>query len=212
MEPNQPSQQYPAPAPANPSPNQYDFINNPTKPVKKSLFSFGGGKTKILVIVLLVLGLLAVLIIVGNLLIGGGGSDRESILTVVKKQNELILFTKEGADNAGGNEALSLAYSTRLAIITQQNSTLRLLQKNGKAVKPKEYAAGISSKATAELATAERNGRFDEVFINLLKEQLTEYQRDLKSANNVLTSQSAKLLIAQSYEDTGLLLSSKPTN
>jgi hypothetical protein len=56
------------------------------------------------------------------------------------------------------------------------------------------------------LETAERNGRFDEAFTAVIQQELEEYQAELKTANNSVQTKSTKIVLAESFEDAGLLL------
>ncbi len=199
---------FPAPNidPAHPS--QYDFITNPAKTAKKPPLLSKGNRSGLIKLVLIVLGVL-VLITAAVSMLFGGDSNRETLLTVARKQSQIISIAESGADKAGSNQAKALALSTQLTITTDQWALINQLTKNGGKVKGKEYKSTPSSQVTSELATAERNGRFDEVFSNIIKQELAEYQRDLQTANSSVSSKSAKLLLAKDYENAGLLLDTK---
>ncbi len=200
-----PKQDFPAPAAGAVQPGQYDFITNPAKPAKKSLFSSGkGNKSGLLIMIAASVGLLTVILLVGSLFLGGS-SDKQALLPVAKKQSEIIAVTTVGARDAGSTQAQSLAAAVQLSITTEQLNLLAQLSKKDK-VKPKDYAALPSAKVTADLETAQRNGRFDEVFNNVIKQELTEYQQEIRTANSAVSSKKTKAVLAQDYENVGLLL------
>lgn len=207
MDPNQPGQQLPPSQPTQ-EPGAYDFITNPAQPKKRSLLN-GGDKKGFLIMVLGGLGIVTLLVLIGGLVFGGD-SDRETLLDVAKQQSAIIEIAETGNEKAGTNQAKSLALTTQLTITTQQTDLVNQIAKTGK-VKEKSYASGASSKITSELEAAELNGRFDEVFSNILKQELTEYQQEIKVANSKVSSKKAKKLLADDYEQTALLLSI-PTN
>lgn len=199
----------PAPPPQGPQP-QYDFITNPIKPPKRGLFSFGkGNRSGLLIIIAGGLVLLTVLLVVGSLLFGGT-SDKEALLRVAQKQSEIIAVSEIGEKDGGGNQARSLALAVKLTVTTEQQAMVAQIAKRDK-VKAKEYAAEPSAEVTKQLETAQRNGRFDEVFNNVIKQELTEYQQELRTANSAVTSKTAKRLLAKDFENVGLLLST-PSN
>jgi len=205
MDPNQPHQDFPAPQPQQVQPGHYDFITNPAKPGKKSLFSFGkGNKSGMLIIIAGGIGLFALILLVGSLFFGGG-SNKDTLLGVAQKQSEVIAVAGIGAEDGGSNQAQSLALAVQLSVTTEQQALVTQISKKDK-VKPKEYAAGASSEVTTQLETAQRNGRFDEVFYNVIKQELTEYQQVLKTANAAVTSKSTKAVLASDYENVGILL------
>jgi len=206
MDPTQqPNQSFPAPPSQSQQPGQYDFIMNPQKPKKKGLFSFGGGKSNILVTVIAAVGGLTLIILVGSMFFGGS-SDKDTLLTVARKQSELIALAEIGADKAGSNQSQSFALSTKMSITTEQQTLVSQMAKREK-VSAKDYADSVDSADETTLETAERNGRFDEVFNNLMKEKLTEYQRVLQTANSQVQGKTSKSILAESFKDTGLLLS-----
>ncbi len=209
MDPNQPNQpppqDFPAPPPASVPPGHYDFITNPAKPAKKSLFSRGGGnKNGLLIIIAGGIGLLTVILLIGSLFLGGE-SNSQTLLSVAQKQSELIAVADLGAEDGGTNATKSLALAVQLSVTTDQNALIAQLSKKDK-LKPKDYAAEPSAEVTSQLETAQRNGRFDEVFANIIKQELTEYQRELQTADAAVSSKSIKELLAQDFENAGLLL------
>lgn len=214
QQPTQPQPQvqtdhlFPAPNIDPGHPSQYDFITNPAKTAKKPPLLSKNNRSGLIKLVLIVLGVL-ILITAAVSMLFGGDSNRETLLTVARKQSQIIAIATSGADKAGSNQAKALALSTQLTITTDQWALINQLTKNGDKVKSKEYSSTPSSQVTSELATAERNGRFDEVFSNIIKQQLAEYQRDLQTANSSVSSKSAKLLLAKDYENAGLLLDTK---
>lgn len=205
---NQQQSQSPQPSPQAEQPvqaGQYDFITNPAKP-KKGMFSFGkGNKTGLLVIVACGLGLFTLLILVGGLLFSGD-SNKDTLLNVAQKQSEVIAVAQLGADDAGTAQAQALALAVQLAVTTEQQAVVAQINKTDE-VKEKDYRAEPSSQVTTDLETAQRNGRFDEVFSNVIRQELTEYQQELRTANNVVSGDTAKTLLAGNFDNASLLLS-----
>ena len=182
---------------------QYDFITNPAKSPKGSLF--GGGKNGILAMIIGGLGLLTIILLLASVLFGGT-SDKEQLLTVAQKQSEVIAIAQLGADDGGTNQAKSFALAVDLAVTTEQQAVVAQISKDGK-IKEKDYAAAPNSAVVTELETAQLNGRFDEVFVNVMKQELTEYQRVLQAANSSSGSQSTKELLARNFDSASLLMS-----
>lgn len=201
MNPDNQAGQAPSPPP---QPVNYDFINNPPKPPKKALFLGGGGKST-WVLLAGGLGLFAVILLLGSLFFGGD-SDKDALLPVAQKQSEIIAISELGVEDAGTNQTKGLAMTVGLSVTTEQQQLVALMYKNGK-VKRKEFAAQPSAEVTTQLENAQKNGRFDEVFTNVINDELTEYQRELKTANNAVSGPKAKALLAKDFESAGLLLS-----
>lgn len=198
MEPSyQPGQGQP-PAPI----SQYDFITNPGKPPKRSFL--GGGKSNILVMVIAGLGLITIILLLASVLFGGS-SDKDQLLVVATKQSEVIAVAEIGAEDGGTNQAQSFALAVKLSLTTEQQAILAQISEDGK-VNKKDYASGPSSEVVTQLETAERNGRFDEVFVNVMKDELEEYQQVLQTANTSAGNASTKELLAADFKNAGLLL------
>jgi len=187
---------------ANPAPAQYDFITNPGKPPKKSLF--GGGKNSLLVMIIAGLGLLTLIILLGSLLFGGA-SDKDQLLILAKKQSEVIAVAQLGAEDGGTNQTLSFALAVQLAVTSEQQGVINQINKSGK-VKAKDYTALPSAEVTTQLEAAQRNGRFDEVFVNVMRQELNDYQKVLQATNSTASSPSTKELLAQDFKSVELLL------
>lgn len=194
-------------APQTQPPGEFDFINNPIKPGKKSLF--GGDRKSMLIIIGGGIGLLTVILLIGSLFFGGD-PDRKVLIDVAQKQSEIISLASMGADDGGTNQTKSFGYSVQLSVTTDQQLLVAQMTKKGK-VKPKEIAAVVSPKLASELEDAQLNGRFDEAFAVAMKQELTEYQQELKAANATVGSEKARELLTKDFDNATLLLST-PTN
>lgn len=159
-------------------------------------------------IVLIGLAVFTVVIIIFAMITGGGNGDKDALLAVARKQNQVLNVSQTGTEKAGGNQAQSIAYNTNLTITTDQKSILSALTAGGAEVKTKELAAGVSSKITQELTTAETNGRFDEVFINIVKSELESYQATLKTTFPNIKSKKSQQKLSEANDNVTLLLES----
>lgn len=187
---------------------QYDFITNPGKPPKRSLFG-GSSTTSLLIKLVVVLVGLVFVILIGSLFFGGKG-EKEALLPVLRKQNTVIATAKLGVEDGGSAQTQAFGSSVQLALTSQQQTLLTQLQKTDK-VNPKDYVAGVASSVQTSLDSAQQNGRFDEAFITAVREELTEYQQVLKTANNAATNKTTKALLAKDFESTTTLLAT-PAN
>lgn len=205
-------QPQPTPPPAAQQPlntGQYDFITSPNTPQKKApLIGFGTLKQKIILIGAAA-GIFIVILLIFSLFGRNDNSSAQNLLSVARKQNQIITLAEEGTDKAGGVQAQNLALNTLLTIRTDQQAVIAQLAKAGKEVKAKDLAVGQDAKLTQELTTAETNGRFDEVFINILKAELTEYQSTLKTSFAATQNQTTRSILSTSNESVTLLLGSQ---
>jgi hypothetical protein len=190
--------------------SQFDFIMNPGKPQKPSLIP-GGPKVKMIVIGLGVTTIVIILLVVIISLFSGGDSTTEALVKIAQQQNEIVRVSEEGAKKAGGEKTKKLATTVNLTVTTDQNSMVAYLAKQKRKVKPKELKLLTNKKTDAELAAASSNGRFDEVFTQIMLEELTEYQASLKSSYNSVGTKG-KDVVNKSYENVTLILKDNPSN
>ena len=184
-------------------PSQYDFITNPVKPPKKSLFG-GAGKNKSNLLIMIAAGLVGFMILVMLVsVILGGSSDKDKLLLVAQQQTSLIALADLGEKKAGDVPAQSLASSVKLAVSTDLRDVVGQLGK----VKPKEYTTGVDSQIAANLTTAETNGRFDEAFMTAVQQELLAYQRALQTASSGVSSPTTKQVLSEEFTNAGVLLS-----
>lgn len=209
MQPNAP----PAPPPYNPQPvekNPYDFLMNPDEP-KKSLLPSGNSKKQRMLIVgagaLIVLMLIA---LIGSFIFGGKPSNSAELLALAKQQNELIRISDIGVQKSRDAQAKDLAQTAKLALTTDQQPLLTALKAQKITVSSKQLAASKNPKNDDILTQAEQANNFDEVFIKTLQEQLTTYQKALKTAyDNPATGKKLKATLAIQYKNASLIINAQ---
>lgn len=189
-------------------PGSYDFITNPAKPPKKGPFAFiTASKSGLLMAVGAGLIVIMLFVILYSVLFGGT-SNRDVLLSVARQQSKVIALSEEGAKNGGTSQTQGFAIAVQLSVETERNQMITLINKSGK-VKTKDFSAGVSAEAEKKLETAQNNGRYDEEFINLLRQELANYQRTLETTNTQVSGPNTKALIASTYANTELLLDIK---
>ncbi len=195
MQPNEPFHSSPQ--------GNYDFILNHGQQPSKSILP-GGGSMKQRIIVVAIGGgiLLLIIIIVFALLLGGGGSS-DQLESIAKTEAELIRISDIGTQKAKGPDARYLAMTTKLSLTSTQKGTLGVL---GKKMSDKELATGRSSQTDATLNQAEQASRFDEVFTDVLKTALADYQKQLQQMYTSTDSNKVKQHLDKSFQQTTLLL------
>jgi hypothetical protein len=204
MPPNNQYPQSPTPPSGNFDSSQYDFIMNPGTPQKKSLLP-GGPKAKMavlfggigLVVVLLLIIILSVL--------SGGSSATDNLVTVARKQNEVIRVADVGTKEATDETTMKLATMTQLVVTTDQKAMIDYLGKEGTKVDAKTLAIGTDTTIAKKLEAAESNGRFDETFTEIILTLLKDYQKSLRTGYEGL-GKNGKQIIDQSYENVSLIL------
>lgn len=206
MDPNQQQPQNQMFSGPNMDPSNYDFITNPQKPPKKPfLGKLTANKTSLLIAVIGGgIGLIIFISLFAALF--GGSSDRETLLRVARSQNSLIALAAVGTEKAGDVPAQSLASSVSLSTTSDQAAIISHISSTDGKVNAKDYSAGLDAKTSQDLTTAETNGRFDEAFLTAVQQALLSYQQSLQTANSDVQSKNAKALIAESFENSQILL------
>mgnify|MGYP007083597512 CR=1 FL=1 len=189
--------------------NQFDFIMNPQKPQKPSLLP-GGPKIKM---VILGLGIVTVVIVLLAIILGvfsSGDATTEALVKISQQQTEIIRIATDGNKKAGSEKTRKLASMTSMTIATDQQNMLSYLAKQKRKVKPKELNLLVDKKTDTKLAAASSNGRYDEVFTQILLEQLTQYQTALKSNFNSV-GDKGKDVLNKSYDNVTLIINDNKT-
>ena len=206
MQPNTP----PAPPPMQQMPqnNPYEFITNPSQQQKSKLGLPGGKNDKLIRVVIILIAavvLISLVMFVVNLL---GSSQRKNVnqlVTVAQKQAELIRITEIGAKKAKTKEAKDLAITTQLTLISQQAALSDAVKKAGGKLDGKVLVLGKDSKTDQLLTQAEQSNNFDEVFLEKLKSELTEYAQSVKNAYDTSTSAKTKEALEIQFKNAAIL-------
>lgn len=203
MDPQQSSGQF--------NPGQYDFIVNNQQPKRSLLPSMGSGKQRILFFIIAGALLLIILLLIFSLFTGGG-SSREQLVSIAKQQTELVRVADVGVDKATSADTKSLAISVQLAIISDKNTMLTLIDKNGDKPKDKELNAGKNSETDEKLTQAQQNGTFDVVFTSTINELLDQYQASLSSTYEQSSGKVTKETLAAAYDNAKKLSETVSSN
>lgn len=187
-------------------PSNYDFIMNPEKPKRRSLFPIGGSsKQRLLMLVAGILALLIILVLFFSMFLGGQNNS-DKLLSLAQEQTEVIRVSDIGVNKARESKAKNLAAATKLAVQTDHNATVERLKKLGKKAEAKTLSATKNTQTDQKLDTAAINSKFDETFVQTLQEMLVKYRTNVKSLYDSTGSSTEKQFLASSYDSTSLLL------
>lgn len=193
--------------PVTPGNNPYQFITDPGKPPKKSLFGGGNSKSKRIMLVAGMAGVgLTVIAIVVSLISAAGSGARNDYQNLVQQQAEIIRISEIGTQKARGANAKNLAVTSKLSLISSQSALTSLAKGAGASTDPKVVSAGKDTNTDKELTAAEQSNRFDEVFSAKLTELLNEYQQTLKRLYDQTSKPASKATLQQAYNNAGLLM------
>lgn len=208
MQPNNPN---PAPPPLNPQNmptenNPYDFIINPGDQ-KPKRFKLPGGNSKSQRIFIVVSGLailIFIFIIASSFLGQESKAQKEQLKDVVYKQKELIRISEIGVKKARSNEAKNLAITTQISLTSEQSELQTALKGLGVKTDAKSIG-GPDKKTDQELTEAEQSNNFDAVFLAILRQDLTDYAKNLQSAYQGTSSKNTKAALESQYNNAATL-------
>lgn len=185
----------------------YDFIMQANK--KKKRFSFGGSsgnKRSLLVIIGMGVAALLVLVFVYNLVFGGGDKNVKQLITLVAEQQEIVRIADIGVKDAIGTEAKNLAVTTSASVATQQKEMIAFLVKQKQKITKEQLAVQRDKSVDKALTEALENNRFDEEFIEIIKENLADYSAHLEYNYELFKNKTIKTMLKTSYDSSQNLL------
>lgn len=203
-----PYQQYQAPQ------NQgspYEFMFEPQKPPRRKLLNIGGNNF-VLTIGVLVGGailLMLIIVLILNIVTGGGGNTSD-LISLTETQHEFARVTGNADQTATSQTTKNLAITIDLTMNTQEEGTLALLKKQGVNVSTKELSLKQNASTDQQLANAEATSTYDQVFDQLMQQQLSSYAGALKQLYNKTRSASVRSLTSNYYSQTEKILSQIP--
>ena len=112
------------------------------------------------------------------MLSSGSKAQAERMVEVAKKQTEIVRITTLGEKKLKGQGARNYASVTKLGVSSAQKSTNEALAKRGINDKSlgKLLAASKNAKTDQVLDEAEKNGRYDETFLQVLECEFASYE------------------------------------
>jgi hypothetical protein len=209
MDPYPPQQ---TPPPQNP----YEFIVSPAPPSRKSPLSrLPGFKDPFIAKVVMLLGGIILLLIVGAVLsslLFKGKTNVQDLIGIAETQNEIVRIATQGTTQSSFQVTKNLAINSELSVQTNQQQFLNYLSKHGTKVGSKTLALKKSSTTDQQLTTAIQSSNFDNVFVQLMQQQLQAYITELEQAEGNSSSTTAKQLINTSLTAAKILLAQVPSS
>ena len=202
MQPNNPY----GPPPTQPGQqNNYDFIMNPGPPSKRSMLPRGNNLlVRVAIVAVLLIVLLIGFNVVRNLL--NGPSNYPYLLEVAQDQTSIIHISDAAQQQRGLSEQnLNFALTADLAMNSARPELAQYMRKAGFKVKPKELSKKISTETDTKLSDAATASTYNEVFAEVMKAQLDEYQNDLKTAYTHTKGKNGRELLSSQHDAADLL-------
>lgn len=179
------------------SSDPYGFIMNaPPKPPRKPLLDGSSMGVRIAVVVGGIVLLIVIGVIASSLLNQGNAAQKQKMLDVAASQAEIIRISTLAEKDITSSSTLNYAKTTKISTQSSQNALAASLKKKG--VSDKAFAAirasAKNSKNDKTLETAKSTNKYDETYIKLINESLTNYQKLLLSAAGGATIAEKKIL------------------
>jgi hypothetical protein len=195
-----------------PAGNSYEFIMNPQKPSKAKKFGFGGGSSLTKTLIFIVSGAVIFMVVLTLILnaFGGSGSRTADFISLAQSQTELIRIADQGSKTAVRQSTKNLSVTIQYSLSTQKQQTLGYLGRNGTTVGQKDLALKQNATTDQQLASAKTTSTFDQVFAEIMQEQLTAYANGLRQIHGLTTNSFEKELLSTYYEQAQLLISQIP--
>lgn len=197
----------PAPPPITPGHDPYAFITNPGTPAKKPKLPLPQGNStgqRVLIVALAVVFLIIIASVVMTILGSASKQAVNNMVLAAQQQEELRRISTIGVKDARTTPTKNLAATTLYTLESDKPKLHAIVNKETKLEKA-ILAQGKDEATTTILAEAKQTNRFDEVFTELLKKEMREYQSTLKKVHDSANKKN-KPTLAEQYRNIGLLI------
>ncbi len=185
--------------------NPYEFITNPTPPPRRGLNL--GLKGRIAVVAGGLIVLLMAVMVISSFLTGGNDAQKQRLIDIAKAQAEIVRASTLANKQPKPADTKNFAATTQYSVQSAQQSIKSLLANYGvkESSLNKVLTASKNTETDAALTKAANNNRYDEILRDILEQQLTDYQKLLKTAYDNGTPSEKRTLTASS-ESAGRLV------
>ncbi len=184
------------------TPSQYDFILN-NQP-RRSGPNFGQSKgQRIAVVVGGLILLIIIVMVISSFLNSGSNGQKQQLIDIAKSQTEIIRVSALAQQKAVDPKTKQFALNVKLSVQSDQSQVMKSLEGRGVKAKSlsKTLAASKNPKNDTTLDDGTKNNRFDDTFLVLLQQQLTDYQKQLKIAFDASGSNSEKTTLTNAFNN-----------
>jgi len=194
------------PTSAPPEGTNYDFILNPEKPAKRKAVGGMGGDSFIIKILFIVGGTVILMVVAAFLvnLFLGNRTNLDALVGLAQSEQEIVRLSEKGKD-ATSQDIKNAAVNTQLSVKSHQSDWLAYLGERGREVKDKELDLKKSASADKRLETAKQASLFDNTYANMMRSELTDYAKALKSAYDGSVVKEEKSILNKHYAGVQLL-------
>lgn len=195
MSPSQHSQPHP----------DYDFImNSSRKPAKKPILPSGNSAVQRITIAAGGGFVLLILIMIAFSLFSSDGGKRDAYLSVAQSQSELARIANLASTDTS-NTAKNITVNIALTTTSDQKKLITVLEQNGTKFNSKDLLLKNNPKTDEELTAAKAAATYDTTLLQILDDQLNDYEGALSTAYDLSENQAVRQSLKQAYDNTQLL-------
>lgn len=187
----------------------YDFILNPAKPAKRSLFGGDPFIAKVLFLVGGAVVLMIVIAVVVNVFFGSK-TNTSGLLGLTQNAQEIIRLSDE-AKHADSQDVKNAAINTKLTITSQQYTWLTFLAAHNAKPNPQQLSLKKDPAVDTKLTNAVQSSTFDKTYTQVMRTQLTAYATTLKNTYQAESNAQRRKTLSNQYDAVQLLLRQWPS-
>lgn len=178
----------------NPPPQPKGLPIVPNDPFKRRLFMLLGGVV-----------LLVIIIVILSSLFSGGKSVNKNLLSIAQSQQEIIRLNGSHQDDLNSSKLKNFAANASATLTSQQQQLIDLLSQYGGKADDDNLILKQSAASDEQLASAVSSNTLDTVYVQIMRQQLTDYQAELQSTYDLTNNPETQDLIQTLYDSSGLL-------
>ena len=202
-DPGQSFNNNPAPAP------DYSFLDQQPKKSKR-LPSFGGSFLGKIVLILIFATVAVIILIIVKSIVSPPPFNKAAYTVVIDRQNEMLHILNTDVTNAAQAQMTPIdnnfAATANLALSTAQVKTVSYLTAYKVKTDPKKLAVVFDPTIDKDLTGSLASNSFDGTFKAEMQQQLTSYQKEIKTAYLSSRAANGKSLLLSEYKEAGQLL------
>jgi len=132
--------------------------------------------------------------------------DATPLIALAQRQNELVRISNEPTASAFSQSTKNFAATTQYGLLTDQQTLLSFLKKNGTTPSHDVLIAATNKKTDTSLAQAKTVGSYDQTYVTIAQSQLTAYEKALQQAYATAKNANEKQILKTAYSHADLLL------
>lgn len=209
-QPGNPAATHPSVQAAAADPDQaYDFITDPPKTPKESLFTkitAGSLVSRIALAIAILIFFIIIISIFKNIAGRSSTAEAAALTTVVQDQQELIHIAGESSTQAGlAANHQNFTATLQLSVGSSQGQLINYLLAGKKKLTPQQLNLKVSSTIDSQLSAAVTANDFDQVFQQVMQSQLSSYYKDIQKAYAQDKGPHARAILQDSSQQAQLL-------